>query len=110
VRKDHRHNFSVYFYLIYLNFFEAESTAVAILSFLPQLLVLVLIGWAFHKDISFCCFAQTFAFVTFNKVCTSQYFIWYITFVPLLVPFSTMPFLWRGLGLLGLWIVSQVPT
>lgn len=35
IRKDHRHNNSVYFYLIYQLFDEPKMTAIAILTFLP---------------------------------------------------------------------------
>lgn len=76
-RIDHRHNFSPYNTLLYLNSspggshstFELER-----LAFLPQLLLsAVMIPLALaKKDLPSTMLAQTFAFVAFNKVCTSQ--------------------------------------
>ena len=75
-RIDHRHNFSPYNTLLYLSSaspspprFKFESIA-----FIPQLLLsAVLIPLALaKKDLAGTMLAQTFAFVTFNKVCTSQ--------------------------------------
>ena len=76
-RIDHRHNFSPYNTLLYLNSslggspstFELER-----LAFVPQLLLsAIMIPLALaKKDLPSAMLAQTFAFVTFNKVCTSQ--------------------------------------
>lgn len=80
-RIDHRHNFSPYNILLYLSSssppgdrtsnFRFES-----LAFIPQLsLSAFLIPLALaKKDLAGAMLAQTFAFVTFNKVCTSQVF------------------------------------
>ncbi|KID70536.1 Mannosyltransferase, DXD, partial [Metarhizium hybridum] len=110
-RIDHRHNFSPYNVLLYLASsrpgipLHAES-----LAFLPQLsLSCVLIPLVLaKKDLATSMMAQTFAFVTFNKVCTSQYFLWYMIFLPLYLPTST--FLRKprlGMTALVLWLVSQ---
>jgi len=82
IRKDNRHNFSIYFYYIYLNF-AGVSLIQSILTFLPQIVLLVAAGVKYYRDLPFCCFVQTFIFVMFNKVMTAQYFVWYITFLPL---------------------------
>lgn len=69
-RQDHRHNFSLYFLHMYLT--TDMSTLGSILSFLPQLVLVVVLGLAYSNDLPFAWFLQTFAFVAFNKVCTSQ--------------------------------------
>lgn len=75
-RLDHRHNFSPYNTLLYLNSALPPTSSLRIesLAFLPQIVFsCVLIPLAIAKsDLATCMMAQTFAFVTFNKVCTSQ--------------------------------------
>ena len=76
-RIDHRHNFSPYSTVLYLNSSPAASPSklkFESLAFIPQLFLSVVgIPLAMAKrDLASCMLAQTFAFVTFNKVCTSQ--------------------------------------
>ncbi|RMJ04937.1 GPI mannosyltransferase 1 [Fusarium euwallaceae] len=113
-RIDHRHNFSPYNVLLYLTSATPADATPSIriesLAFLPQLLLsCILIPLALAKrDLATSMMAQTFAFVTFNKVCTSQYFLWYMVFLPLYLPNSSFlrnPKL--GISALLLWVVSQ---
>ncbi|KAL4790182.1 PIG-M-domain-containing protein [Aspergillus venezuelensis] len=127
-RIDHRHNFSPYSTLLYLTASAANGgggAAVAgavgsangsgsfsfeSLAFIPQIfLSVVLIPLVLgKKDLPGTMMVQTFAFVAFNKVCTSQYFLWYLIFLPFYLPNSTLlqrPKL--GLTVLGLWVVGQ---
>ncbi|KAL0934793.1 GPI mannosyltransferase (FHA domain-containing protein) [Colletotrichum truncatum] len=75
-RIDHRHNFSPYNILLYLTsaFPSASTIKIESFAFLPQILLsTVLIPFVLaKKDLATSMMAQTFAFVTFNKVCTSQ--------------------------------------
>ncbi|CAD6448377.1 26c356e8-353f-4dff-8deb-5fab8e07412a [Sclerotinia trifoliorum] len=86
-RIDHRHNFSPYNTLLYLRSAIPSSTPLALesLTFIPQLLLsLLLIPLTLSKhDLPSTMLAQTLAFVTFNKVVTSQYFLWYTCLLPL---------------------------
>jgi phosphatidylinositol glycan class M len=70
-REDHRHNFSIWFYQLYLGM-ESTSKLTALLAFVPQFALIVIIGITLGKDIFFATFVQTFIFVSFNKVITSQ--------------------------------------
>ncbi|KAI9706703.1 MAG: GPI mannosyltransferase 1 [Candelina mexicana] len=127
-RIDHRHNFSPYNTLLYLNSARSSTTSnttissptttttipthlhLESLAFIPQLaLSVILIPIRLSKiSLPSTMLAQTFAFVTFNKVCTSQYFIWYLTLLPFYLPTSTFLSNPR-LGLLAttLWTTTQ---
>ena len=75
-RLDHRHNFSVYNTLLHLSSQQPSAAGFRIesLAFLPQIsLSLIVMPFLLaKKDLASTMLAQTFAFVTFNKVCTSQ--------------------------------------
>ncbi|CAH1445172.1 unnamed protein product [Lactuca virosa] len=71
-RTDPRHNFSIYFYHIYLNYERQFSVLEKLVSFLPQLMVQLLLVFRFAHDFSFCFFVQTVAFVAFNKLFTGD--------------------------------------
>lgn len=73
-RIDHRHNFSPYATILYLSAAGNAKSNFEALAFLPQLLLVVIaipLVLA-KKSLATAMLAQTFAFVTFNKVCTSQ--------------------------------------
>lgn len=72
IRKDHRywsnerHNFSIQFMYIYLNFFQI-SKAISILFFLPSVILIFLITRQFSSELIFASFLCTYIFVAFNK-------------------------------------------
>lgn len=99
-RIDHRHNFSPYNTQLYLasaappfsaSSFSLSSLRIESVAFLPQLaLSCVFIPLAIaKKDLATAMLAQTFAFVTFNKVCTSQVRS-YFTFSPFFFGLNAM--------------------
>ncbi len=107
VRKDNRHNFSVYFYHLYLQFEAPSATMTAFLAFAPQLVLMIALSVKFARDLPFCLFCQTLTFVAFNKVCTAQYFVWHLSLLPLVMPRSTMSMA-RGVGLAVLFFLGEV--
>jgi phosphatidylinositol glycan class M len=117
-RLDHRHNFSPYNTLLYLESASpisnsTQSTSLSFsfsrLAFLPQLtLSTILLPLLAGKSLPSTMFAQTLAFATFNKVATSQYFLWYLIFLPLYLPNSSlMRYPRLGVSVLAAWIVAQ---
>jgi phosphatidylinositol glycan class M len=84
-RKDHRHNFSIYFYMIYELFEDKTSSVLAILTFLPQWGLVLIAGLTLYFDLFLVMFVQTTVFVMFNKVITAQYFLWYVTLLPMVL-------------------------
>ncbi|KAI9355360.1 PIG-M-domain-containing protein [Zopfochytrium polystomum] len=107
-RQDHRHNFSLYFYHLYLTF-GTENTLTRLVAFVPQLALVAIVGGTARNDLPFACFAQTFAFVMLNKVVTSQYFMWYMCFLPIVMPFSMLVVFKRvrGFFLVVFWAAAQ---
>ncbi|EJD02392.1 glycosyltransferase family 50 protein [Fomitiporia mediterranea MF3/22] len=101
-RLDHKHNFSPYWLPIYLThpayaYLQPGQPALwqrfarsPFASFVPQMILSLgsglVFGRAGSQHLPFTWFVQTAAFVTFNKVCTSQYFLWYLTILPLVLP------------------------
>ena len=73
-RTDPRHNFSIYFYHIYLQLEHKILVVEKLISFLPQFIVQFILVLRFAQDLPFCWFLQTVAFVAFNKVCMPNHF------------------------------------
>jgi phosphatidylinositol glycan class M len=113
-RKDHRHNFSLYFLHMYLSsnkvLGDPWSTLNSLLSFVPQFALVFFLGLFLAQDLFLACFLQTFAFVALNKVCTSQYFMWYLCLLPLVLPSSELLLKkkTKAIVLLTSWIAGQV--
>ncbi|KAG8062083.1 hypothetical protein GUJ93_ZPchr0003g18378 [Zizania palustris] len=107
-RTDPRHNFSIYFYHIYLHHQQGFSSIQKVASFLPQLIVQLALILRFCRDLPFCMFLQTVAFVAFNKVMTAQYFVWFFCLLPLILPWTGINLKWKGLACILVWMGSQL--
>jgi phosphatidylinositol glycan class M len=113
-RVDHRHNYSMYWYWIYLTRARPETNLPLMgrLLLLPQVVLLVYssVGIAPY-NLGLALFVQTYLFVTHNKVITAQYFTWYLCLLPLCSDSLalTKRVKWALVGLLlsiGLWLGS----
>lgn len=106
-RTDPRHNFSIYFYQIYLHHDRSFTLVERLFSFVPQFLVQSVLTAYYAKDVPFCFFIQTVAFVAFNKVITAQYFVWFFCLVPLILPWTALT-LRGGLMCMLVWTAAQL--
>lgn len=86
-RIDHRHNYSIFWYGIYLARYQTTSSVMDVIGrvlLLPQVMLLVYTSLGIApNDLCLALFCQTYLFVTLNKVITAQYFTWYLCLLPL---------------------------
>jgi GPI mannosyltransferase 1 subunit M len=104
-RLDPRHNFSIYFYPIYLQHFgglddeqvaggagaggaaaAAGGVDPARWAGLPQVAALLSVAAGLHAHLPLAWLISTVAFVALNKVSTAQYFVWYFCLLPPVLP------------------------
>ena len=80
-RADHRHSFSVFWLPIYLSRALRDESLTLLLKLAPfaaHLLLQAASLIALKHDMEQCALAQTLLFVAANKVCTAQYFCWWL--------------------------------
>ncbi|XP_013178525.1 PREDICTED: GPI mannosyltransferase 1 [Papilio xuthus] len=108
-RKDTKHNFSVLFYYSYLTMDELILDVVKHISQIFELFILFVISLSFGceaKTLPFALFCQSVILVAFNSVMTSQYFIWFLSLLPLVVHnLRLKPFV--ALLLSIIWFIAQ---
>lgn len=107
-RLDHRHNFSVYSTVLYYSLASPSSFKFEGWAFLPQIVLsAVILPVCFARyDLLKTMFLQTWVFVAFNKVCTAQYFNWYMALLPFYMPslIRAPRIKW---AVLAAWVVTQ---
>lgn len=104
-RTDNRHNYSIYWYWIYLDYGAPHRWLLGLSAFVPQAIMLVVSAALLHGDLALCVFVQTALFVFFNKVFTGQYITWFMCLAPLLAPHVALGTKKSG-ALLGSWICA----
>ena len=109
-RADHRHSFSVFWLPIYLSRARQDDALRLLLKLAPfaaHVLLQAASLLALKNDIEKCALAQTLLFVAANKVCTAQYFLWWLPL--LIVVVDDWRFMWRPLRnwvlSCGLWLL-----
>lgn len=110
VRKDTRHNFSLYFYLQYLTAWVKNiGIWQKVLMVLPQLVLILVfsVRYGLNKfSLNFSILTQTIVMVIYNAVLTSQYFVWIMAILPVClwqikIPGKSVVFL------LTIWFAAQ---
>lgn len=102
-RVDHRHNYSMWWYPIYL----ARRQTPGMVLLVPQAILLIVTSLGLTDDLGFALFLQTYMFVTLNKVITAQYFTWYLCLLPLCSITMSRRLLIATVGVIGsmlLWL------
>lgn len=109
LRKDTRHNFSILFYYTYLTKDQMSFDIVKILAQVSKCVLLFLLSLNYGcdpKTLPFAMFAQAVVLVAYNSVMTSQYFIWFLSLLPLVLKdFKMEP--GKIVYLVFLWIATQ---
>lgn len=113
-RKDLQHNFSVYFYLYKL--LPNHQEQLSRMAFISQAIGIIGFSFAYLswdtnrrtklRKLSFSLFGTTFLFVSLNKICTSQYFTWYLAFIPLILDSLRLE-TQQAYSIVAAWFLSQ---
>ncbi|XP_067007217.2 GPI mannosyltransferase 1 [Anabrus simplex] len=108
-RHDTRHNFSVYFYMQYLNSISTAGLWQRFFTFVPQAILLLVFSFLYgsHRDLPFCLLIQAIIMVTYNPVVTSQYFVWFLSLLAPCLPLIRLSKAQIG-ALTSLWFASQI--
>ncbi|XP_046433644.1 GPI mannosyltransferase 1 [Neodiprion fabricii] len=108
IRKDARHNFSVYFYMLYLSANNDPGIWQRAFTFLPQLILLIGLSFSYSskQNLFFSMLTQAIVMVTYNPVMTSQYFFWFLSLLPVCLPRLKMS-ISRCVVLTSAWIIAQ---
>lgn len=115
-RRDTAHNFSPYFYIYKKVKDENNLKFLSLMAFIPQILAIIYFSIRYciahnqavkDRNLMFALFAATYSFVTFNKVVTSQYFIWYLSLLPVVLPFLKMSTKF-SFKLFSIWLFAQL--
>lgn len=112
IRKDTRHNFSLFFYQQYLQAGWPSVPALqSLLTVAPVLLIVLVVSlqWSARRQLlPMAVFLHTFAVVTFNTVLTSQYFVWYMAVAPVCLANCRGRWRWRAtLAFAAVWLLTQ---
>ncbi|MBN3282696.1 PIGM mannosyltransferase, partial [Polyodon spathula] len=102
-RRDIRHNFSAYFYMLYLSVEKKQSkpNCISVGTNLQETCrYLLLNALAYELCFIFIFFKAKYAIIVL------EYFLWYLCLLPLVLPSLTLS-LKQGLGLLFLWFAAQ---
>lgn len=108
-RIDIRHNFSVLFYYSYLSMNQLTFDIVKNVTNLFKAVILFLLSIKYGADprtLPFAMFCQTVVIVAFNSVMTSQYFVWFLSLLPL-VAHSFKITRQKALLLAIIWVTAQ---
>ncbi|XP_050518429.1 GPI mannosyltransferase 1 [Diabrotica virgifera virgifera] len=110
LRKDPRHNFSLYFYLQYLTAWVKNiGYWQKALMILPQLVLILVFSVRYGLNrfsLNFSILTQTIVMVIYNGVLTSQYFVWVMAVLPLCLWQIKLSKL-MGAVLLLIWYIAQ---
>lgn len=110
IRKDPKHNFSVYFYLQYLTAWVKNiGIWQKVLMVLPQIVLLLVFSCRYGLNkysLNFSILTQTIVMVIYNGVLTSQYFVWIMAVLPLCLWQINLP-KHTAIFLLIIWFAAQ---
>ncbi|PZC82899.1 hypothetical protein B5X24_HaOG209342 [Helicoverpa armigera] len=108
-RVDIRHNFSVLFYYSYLSTNQLAFDIVKHVTTLFKAVILFILSIKYGADprtLPFALFCQTVVLVAFNSVMTSQYFVWFLSLLPL-VAHSFRLSIRKAILLTIVWVTAQ---